>query len=93
MSEELHKCQKDLSLMSDKLKERSQALTEKEMKGLQKRDAQVQFNKDGGENTTVKSEYKCNRSRGVTIESFRISTNYRTNVKLSSLRTGKSETS
>ena len=54
MSEELHKCQKDLSLMSDNMKEKSQALLE--MKGVQKRDVQVQFNKDGGENTTVKPE-------------------------------------
>ena len=55
MSEELHNCQKDLSLMSDKLNEKSQALIE--MKGLQKKDVQVQFNKDCGENSTVKSEY------------------------------------
>ena len=41
--------------MSDKLNERSQALIE--MKGLQKRDVKVQFNKDCGENKTVKSEY------------------------------------
>ena len=51
MSEELNKCQKDLSLMSETLKERSQALIE--MKGVQKRDVQVQFNKDCGENNTV----------------------------------------
>ena len=55
MSEELTKCQKDLSLMSDKLNEKSQALIE--MKGLQKKDVQVQFNKDCGENSRVKSEY------------------------------------
>ena len=53
MSEELHNCQSDLSLMSDKLKERSLALIE--MKGVQRRDVQVQFNKDCGENNTVKS--------------------------------------
>ena len=51
MSEELQSCQRDLSLVADQLKERSQAL--KEMKGVQKRDAQVQFNKDCGENNTV----------------------------------------
>ena len=39
--------------MSDKLKERS--LAQIEMKGVQKRDVQVQFNKDCGENNTVKS--------------------------------------
>ena len=54
MSEELENCQKELRVMSDKLKERSAALIE--MKGVQKRDVQVQFNKDCGENNTVKSE-------------------------------------
>ena len=54
MSEELENCQKELRVMSDKLKERSAALIE--MKGVQKRDVQVQFNKDCGENNTVKSD-------------------------------------
>ena len=51
MSEELQNCQKDLSLLANQLKEKSQALID--MKGVQKRDAQVQFNKDCGENNTV----------------------------------------
>ena len=54
MSEELHNCQRDLSLMSDKLNERSQALIETNV--MQKKDVQVQFNKDCGENKTVKSK-------------------------------------
>ena len=59
MSEELNKCQKDLSLVSETLKERSQALIE--MKGVQKRDVQVQFNKDCGENNTVNINIQFNR--------------------------------
>ena len=91
MSEELNKCQKDLSLMSETLKERSQALIE--MKGVQKRDVQVQFNKDCGENNTVKDQnIQYDRTHHLFVSS-RIITNCRKNVKLSSLRTGKSETS
>ena len=59
MSEELANCQKELRVMSDKLKERSAALIE--MKGVQKRDVQVQFNKDCGENNTVNINIQFNR--------------------------------
>ena len=59
MSEELENCQKELRVMSDKLKERSAALIE--MKGVQKRDVQVQFNKDCGENNTVNINIQFNR--------------------------------